>query len=125
MNRKETIKKFRKHWEFLSLTGYKNKEIYLEVIGDSGIANDCYLCEYAETKEGIDCDHCPIYWPKLVDTDRLPCVSSFYGFWQNTDLSDEERKKLANIISRLPERCLLANIFQILRRKIKCLFMKQ
>ena len=103
MTREEAIRNFREHWASLAISGSEDKAEFLRRHGFQYICCSCFLCEYAEEDDIMDCDKCPIEWPETRTDMYYKCSRSFYGDWEGAE-SPEERKRLAAIIRDLPEK---------------------
>jgi hypothetical protein len=102
LTKDEAVRLFREHWKWLAETGGESadKEYWLFVRGYR-VFNHCFLCEYTlnTTSEYVDnCDNCPIDWGGSIC-----CGISYFGGWLESN-TPEERKRLAKIISELPEK---------------------
>lgn len=98
--KEESIRLFRAHWAWLAKTGSVDKAAFLKKKGHVGILNDCYLCEYC--KETV-CNNCPIDWPDSTTGMSATCTDSYFDEWALCG-DKTERKRLAKLISELPEK---------------------
>lgn len=111
MTREEAIVKFRQMWNIIAeipeekwkvLAILSIKRRALKEIGEKEeIKDNCYCCEYDEQENGT-CMSCPIDWG--IDGYRA-CCRSMYGDWRTAVYNKkyEEAKRIAKIISNLPE----------------------
>ena len=102
LSKEEAIKRFRKQWRWMAKTGRRSKVDYFI---ESRIPNKdipvgkCYLCEYQRFPFFISCDKCLIEWGSESCMDD----GSPYTMWRSA-AGEEDRKRLASLISKLPER---------------------
>ena len=45
----------------------------------SKVANYCFACEYAKHANRIECDECPVIWPK----ENKDCEEDIYNDWRS------------------------------------------
>jgi hypothetical protein len=105
LTREKAIALFREHWQWLAETGSGDKMVFLKEKGHGKIKDDCYLCEYcgATYDSGTLCSRCPIEWPHYLTGEPGQCTDSYFDDWIECRDVDE-RKRLAKIISELPEK---------------------
>jgi len=106
LSRSEAVRLFREHWKWLAEDGTRRKYDWLleNGFGDE-VESDCFCCEYdfQNTDECAGCSKCPIQWPETQNEgEGEPCMHSYYYDWFRSQTA-EERKRLAKIISELPE----------------------
>ena len=103
LTKKDAIRLFRKDWKHKAKTGQKDKCCPPDVVEGwnmRAFQNECFLCEYDQTHKRRYCSKsCIIKWPYNRCIDR----HSPYHKWSCADTEDE-RKKWAKIIAKLPER---------------------
>jgi hypothetical protein len=104
LTKDEAVRLFREHWKYLAETGgdLSDKRKWLAENGYKDILFECFLCEYTAPY----CEDCPIIWEDMGFYNKeiaSDCARSYYGLWQRAN-SPEERKRLAKIISELPEK---------------------
>ena len=108
LTKEEAIALFREHWSWLAETGSLDKQAFIREKGHGKIKDDCYLCEYcgATYDEGTICSRCPIEWPHYLTGEPARCTDSYFDDWiEYVECGNvEERKRLAKIISELPEK---------------------
>ena len=104
LTKDEAVRLFREHWKWLVKTGGNstNKEQWLTKNGYEEVRCNCFLCEYTE----MDCENCLVVWDEIANVgepDNVPCEKSYFEQWKEAE-APEERKRLAKIISELPEK---------------------
>lgn len=95
MTKKEAIRKHRKMWMKLAISGSPNKPKTENLY-------DCYLCAY----DNQNCDNCLLIWPSIKKHryNLCPCTRSYFGEWSCKNISLARRKALALKIANLKER---------------------
>ena len=102
LTKDEAVRLSREHWKWLAETGSANKQLWLDDNGYEDINCDCFLCEYSYFRKA-ECGACPVVWKDTGILGLEPCMMSYFGQWRKAK-TREERKRLAKIISELPEK---------------------
>lgn len=106
--RKKAIENHRKMWRWLAEHPDKGKLEYLMAHDPKAkLACHCYLCDYAEKREGkrrvagLSCGSCPLDWRGKT----CGRFDSLFDKWRKYSLASlKERGDIARQIAELPER---------------------
>lgn len=120
LTKKTAIEKHRTMWnwiykaiekdmfpQFVSISQYK-KEYIRDYEQCRPVQKNCYLCEYAHYRHGIECYECPLQWESLDGTKCMTCMaeSSLYSYLtcnfkiMSKQLKLDYCRKIANLKER-------------------------